>query len=487
MKSKLCFLLALLMLAGTACGEAGSAGSDTTTASGDTTAAEPEGYDYGGNDFGGHEFKVLNFETYCSTYMTLDIEEQTGEALDDAVFKRNSKVEEALNFKLKEEKEPYAGWNTAQIGLCDKIMQSVMAGDNAYDAAFLPVTFKSGIITDGYLLDLTQVPGMHVDEYYWDTVINDALTLEGSLYAASGPLNFCSLGLSDVLLFNEDMLTDLKLEFPYQLVRDGKWTLDEFYKYVTACTQLNGDESFAFNENGAAVYGIAGHSDLPYAFLYGADCRMVEMEGDKINLTIEDERLYDAGEKIAKIMQKSAGQVLFNNNETQPSGYTVLFRNDRAAFLTCELKSANVLRDMNSTFGLVPVPKYDAAQDGYHTAVSYNSVFLTIPKTQPDPKRAGVILDALTYESYHDVLPVYYDVTVSQKGLRNEDSIEMLDLIYNCRGIEFPQIFGITNSFVSSFNSQVVGEALGLASLAASSKESINANIEKVLTAIKDQ
>ncbi|MBO5218142.1 MAG: hypothetical protein J6C52_01850, partial [Clostridia bacterium] len=71
MKSKLCFLLALLMLAGTACGEAGSAGADTTAASGDTTAAETEGYDYGGKDFGGHEFKVLNFETYCSTYMTL--------------------------------------------------------------------------------------------------------------------------------------------------------------------------------------------------------------------------------------------------------------------------------------------------------------------------------------------------------------------------------------------------------------------------------
>ena len=38
MKSKLCFLLALLMLGATACGEAAPSGSDTTAASGDTNA-----------------------------------------------------------------------------------------------------------------------------------------------------------------------------------------------------------------------------------------------------------------------------------------------------------------------------------------------------------------------------------------------------------------------------------------------------------------
>ena len=54
MKSKLCFLLALLMLGATACGEAAPSGTDTTAADGgDTTTAAPTGYDYGGHDFGG--------------------------------------------------------------------------------------------------------------------------------------------------------------------------------------------------------------------------------------------------------------------------------------------------------------------------------------------------------------------------------------------------------------------------------------------------
>ena len=40
----------------------------------------------------------------------------------------------------------------------------------------------------------------------------------------------------------------------------------------------------------------------------------------------------------------------------------------------------------------------------------------------------AAMIDALTYRSYETVLPVYYENRVAQKGLRNEDSIEMLGI-----------------------------------------------------------
>ena len=51
---------------------------------------------------------------------------------------------------------------------------------------------------------------------------------------------------------------------------------------------------------------------------------------------------------------------------------------------------------------------------------------MCIPVTNPDISEAALIMDAFSYMTYKDVLPVYYDVSLSQKGLRNEDSIEML-------------------------------------------------------------
>lgn len=48
--------------------------------------------------------------------------------------------------------------------------------------------------------------------------------------------------------------------------------------------------------------------------------------------------------------------------------------------------------------------------------------------TNQNTQQAGVILDEFSYQIYKDLMPVFYDVTVSQKGLRNEESIEMFGI-----------------------------------------------------------
>jgi len=79
--------LAAILAAGMAsCGGEAPVGSDTTTASGETTAAPvEEGYDYPDVDYGGYEFRILNFEEFYTCYMRVDVTEQTGETVDDAV------------------------------------------------------------------------------------------------------------------------------------------------------------------------------------------------------------------------------------------------------------------------------------------------------------------------------------------------------------------------------------------------------------------
>ena len=474
------------------CGGTPAVTTSDTTAQPDSTIAADAGYDYGGKDYGGYEFKVLNLDTQFGCYIRLDFAEQTGEALDDAVYLRNRRVEEALNFNLKEiQFDGGTTWGTQQIAACDQLIQSVMAGDDAYDAAYLPLNFKSSVVTDGYVLNLLNIPELKVHEDYWDTIINNELTINDTLYMASGPLNFMSLDLSWVLLFNQDMMDDYKMEYPYQLVRDGKWTLDKFNEYVTAAVSLNGDESFAFSVGGKAVYGIAGHHDSPNGFLYSAGCRYYETDkSGNIQLTLESERLYSTLDKLAAICTITDGKVYFGNGDrTVPDGYLSAFAADRALFLTCELKATLEERDMESTFGLLPMPKYDENQEEYYTLTNPISEFLVIPKTQTDTSRAGTILDALTWESYNDVLPVYYDVTVSQKGLRNEDSIDMLKIVRETRGIECTGVYNITTALSNSLKKLVTadaGNASGAASTVASAKESVEANLQSVLEALEE-
>lgn len=336
------------------------------------------------------------------------------------------------------------------------------------------------------LVDLKSIPELHTDEIWWDRAVNDSFSINGKLYVATGALQFMPLDSIWALVFNETMLESLNLEFPYQLVRDGKWTLDKFYEYAQQCTSLNGDDSFSWSADGNAVYGIAGHSSVPGAMFYTSDCRFVEETDDGYEVNLIDERITDCFEKITKLFDSASG-ICHVNNATgdDPKGYINMFRNGRTAFLTAGLSVLSEYRDMDDSIGLLPFPKYDEAQENYTSQAGVSIQMLAIPVTQKDTSRAGTILEALTIESYETVLPVYYGVRMEQKGLRNEDSIEMLRLIRDNYGLEFAQVLGVTNSYISEIASMVQKQSSNLASLAATNEAAINEKLWELLDSMK--
>ena len=153
-------------------------------------------------------------------------------------------------------------------------------------------------------------------------------------------------------------------------------------------------------------------------------------------------------------------------------------------FLTCELKSASVMRDMDATFGLLPYPKYDESQENYQTLMNASSCLLTVPNNIEDPEFTGTVLDALSYESLQSVLPEYYDVSLSQKGLRNDESIEMLQIIRNTRGIEFARIFGVTTSLLEKLRALADSGSDTYVSVIASNKAQVAENLQKLLDSL---
>ena len=81
------------------------------------------------------------------------------------------------------------------------------------------------------------------------------------------------------------------------------------------------------------------------------------------------------------------------------------------------------------------------------------------------------------------MLPVYYDVTVSQKGLRDEESIEMLDIVRNTRSPLFSDVYGITSTLNSAIQNEVINASGTAASTIAAAKTTVEENLQKVLDA----
>lgn len=478
--------LASLLAAGTlSCGSDKPLDSDNTTVP--TSAEETTNeYDYPDENFDGYEFTFYNADQQFGCNIRLDIEEQTGEPLDDAIYKRNRRIEDRFNCKITEyQADGSTSWATSQSNMCREIAQMVMAGDNDYDAAYLPVFFQPSVVTEGYLTDLKTIPELKLGEAWWDNVFNDEIEINGSLYTAASPLNFMTLDLAWVILFNQDMMDERSLEYPYQLVRDGKWTLDALNSYLTGVAMLNGDETFDWKSDGNAVYGIANHRSSTDAFLFSAENRLMSRDGDNFKFTAGTERMYSTIDKLTKILDSESGNVYTNNGADfkTKEGYLYAFSVDRALFLSCELKSSLELRSMESTYGLLPLPKYDEEQENYITYVNPIACLLTIPVTNNETHRTGVLIDAMTYESYKDVLPIYYNVSVEHKGLRNDESIEMLDIVRNNRSTQFSNLYGITSSLTNSLQSEVLDAAGTAASTIAAAESTVKTNLENVLKA----
>ena len=100
------------------------------------------------------------------------------------------------------------------------------------------------------------------------------------------------------------------------------------------------------------------------------------------------------------------------------------------------------MRSYEFDYGLLPIPKYDESQDRYyHDGNIGNTRLMAIPKTCRDLEREGILLEAFAYESYRSVLPWYYEVLMTKKNVRDEESGLMLELIYNTRAFDFAYVY----------------------------------------------
>ena len=154
-------------------------------------------------------------------------------------------------------------------------------------------------------------------------------------------------------------------------------------------------------------------------------------------------------------------------------------------FVGCEIKSTSLYRSFDDQFGIVLSPKLDEEQAEYASWIGYLVPLLTIPADCKDPERSGKIIDAMSYLSMKNVLPIYYNVRVSQKVLRNDDSIEMLGIIRDARYFEPSLVYGWTTNLYNSLSGQLVTGNGNIASLIASNRNKIAEKIAATMELVK--
>lgn len=425
-------------------------------------------------DCGGYEFNILHWfvalwnRDDCEDIAT---EELNGDVFNDAVFNRNKAIEEKYNIKI--------ALTRMDINeITNSIRKMVSAGDDNYDLVYQRQHEVMAMVMNGMFYNLNEVPYIDFEKPWWDKRSVDDFSLGGKVYMAASDISTTSQESIGCILFNKALAQDYALENLYDVVARGDWTLD----YVMEITKntakdLNGDGKLNNND---FIPFIGG--DLLTTILFnGAGSRFAEKdEYDMPFCNFNTERNIDVCNKILDFMYNPQ----YYLNESDGAGEP-MFRNNQSIFMTALMMSVKTLRDMEMDFGVLPSPKYDKNQSEYHSSVSiHQSGLAAVPVTLSDPDRTGILVEALSAESRYTVQPAYYEISLKGKYVRDEESADMLDILFRTRLYDLGSV-GHFGNFETEWLRIVSNKKRDIVSIYDKSEKMIQSDIDKLIKAIE--
>lgn len=382
-------------------------------------------------DYGGRSFRVYtSVDTTDATNGDAFIRgtgEYNGEAVNDAVYDRNTKVSELLGINLEFIEANY-NYGTA----ANSIKTQIQAGDDAWDVIANDIRALAGISSEGYLKNIYNNSILNLDaEYWYSDSMNDLMFIKGGMYLLVGDYFTDALASCHALYVNEEILNNVFSSQNYinDMVFDGKWTIDEMTKIVEQCyNDIDGNgEKNAGDTFGYICVGMWG-SAIP--MLLGQDITFVTKTDDSVEFAFNTERsvaildklynLYYSTGTYTSVSDVAALQRNFANKETLIMGYN-------------RLGDLANLREIDFPFGVIPYPKFDAAQENYNTSLHDTTEIGAIPSNivGSDLEFVLTCLEVFGRETGKTVIPEYYENGLKVKYADGQDDAKMIDLIHD--------------------------------------------------------
>jgi len=398
-------------------------------------------------DYGGYQFNIWTSNWFNATLEGRQApdEEQTGEPINDALYTRDQLVEAKYNINIQYTLiEDYSQFTT-------KASNSVKAGDDAFDFAMGDMmNVTKGLAQTGAIYDFNTIPHVDLTQPCWSKYAIRDLTIDGKFYFPTGDITARYPGSQYVLLFNKNLFTNMGLDYPYQSVLDGKWTLDAFESLIKDKTKdLNGDGTLDKSD----FYGFYGYQSS-YLLYAGAGGSIIKIQDGNPAFNVNNDTANTIMDKLASFMGNSAYMYYTTNYQSYEE--VTMFKNDQLLFLPQTGTNISMFRDMNSDFGIIPMPKYDENQADYYSYCQpWGSAAVCVPQTNSNIDRTGMIIEALAMAGRYTSTPAAYDVTLKSKYSRDTDSESMLDIIFAGSCYDFGDIYnwgGIFDSFVATLD-----------------------------------
>lgn len=404
-----------------------------TTAITETAAVTEEAIpdrlaELGDRDFTGKTYTVFDSNPNDAMHINIPGDTQTGELINDTLWSRDAFIEETYGITVNYEQKTSGGAALVRAG--------VMAGDRDFD---LVIATAGGdmktMTTQGVLANLCDIEHLSLDQKWWSSLMYDSLRFNDSMYFTTGDITPTMYQIAACTFVNTKLVDDYDITCDFvSEVRGGTWTWDLVGELSKDIAQdLNQDGQWAYVDD---LFGNIGCFSTYLIPGCAVDYCTFSEDGSSLSLAPITDRTVAVCEKLQKVFPQK--NIQSNGNDFSQSA----FKEDRALFLTHITESAAVhLRDMDSDYLILPVAKYDEAQEGYRTAVNlWATAYVAVPSTAAD-EMTGFITEAMAYWSYKNMRPIAFDLTYKAKTVRDERSVEMLDIVFDNLYCSFADLY----------------------------------------------
>ena len=305
------------------------------------------------------------------------------------------------------------------------------------------------MITENYLIDYQDMPGINLDSDYWNRDLMSSLAAGDNLF-----LGYCNYNLANthVITFNKKMMdqyADALNESVYSMVENYHWTLDQM---ISVAKMVYVDQT-ADGKTDDDIFGITGHQWVPFCtFIKSSGLNFVDTnEKGEYYLSVYDEmskeKCTTVIEKLYDLTREDCSWFWFRTEGTPEvtitSGRTLMYI--QGSFGLAD----NLGYDID--FGVLPYPMFDENQKD----VGYRSLewggMLVIPNYLTDMQMTGETLEMLAFFS-DDVTITFYEKLLGKQVADAPEDKKMLDIIWDSVCSDF----GLNYSHMSSAFDQIL-------------------------------
>ena len=456
MKRNLLPLLGVFVaLAAVSCGSEGGTAPVSTEDPSSEPASEPEAVsseivydipepelpelDYGGADFTvyisatglGQDSELFKPQAFLSS------EGLIGEIVNDAVFNRNLKVEEKFNIKF-------------NIIDNETAVETLITAGEPFDLAMADSTLIADAVYTGAFRNMIDFPYLSLESEYWNEAFVRDITIDHALFMMPCDICLDPLAVIGFLYFNKRLLGEYDLESPYDMVKNDAWTLENYVGLIRQVhSDLNGDGVMDMSDLYGALHIAQWRMGAFFQFYFGAGQSYTKPdpeEGRVLNFNAEIgqgiiDMTHDIFEDTTICLDNvKIADITGTSHWTTPE-YPLMFVQGHCLFIQDEITAMDYFREMEDDFGIVPNPKYDETQDRYYQRVRPYFGAFCLPATIQDDEKTGAITEYWAWLSHYTILPAYYEITIKQKRVRDEETLEMLEIITHSQVFEFGDVY----------------------------------------------